>query len=53
MNANLVCNQPRTRCAWSVRLPLTLIGPTLAHAFARDAAGNVEVPGPTISLIII
>jgi sugar lactone lactonase YvrE len=53
MNANLICNQGRTHCSWWVRVPLTLIGPVLAHASARDVAGNVEVPGPTISVIMV
>ena len=47
--AALGCSDPAT-CRWSADLPVTP-GSYTANAFATDYAGNIELPGPSITLI--
>lgn len=51
MNAALSCNGSRTYCTWSVAGP-PLSGLYVVNARATDSEGNVETPGPTITVIV-
>lgn len=53
VTASLTCNADRTSCTWRASLPLTLVGPVVVRAQARDRAGNLETPGPTIAILVL
>lgn len=50
--ASLECYANRTWCAWSMPAPVGT-GAYTVRARATDAAGNVETPGPSITVIVV
>jgi hypothetical protein len=50
VNATLSCNATRRLCTWSAAVPL-IPGLYSVNVRATDLAGNVEFPGPTVSII--
>ncbi|HVL90766.1 MAG TPA: choice-of-anchor D domain-containing protein, partial [Actinomycetota bacterium] len=52
--ASLSCNAAKTSCTWTAPIALLLLpGIYSVNARATDVAGNVETPGPTISIMVM
>lgn len=50
---SLSCAAQRKLCLWEFTPPSTIFGLVFVNAHATDKEGNLESPGPTITLLII
>lgn len=50
--ATLACSSPPVSCSWTAGLP-PLAGVYTAEARGRDRVGNVEMPGPRITVLVV